>query len=268
MDMTITPTSNDRKRHDTYRQRHDRPSCSLVRMVSSLLVVLVVATSPISAQPPTASQLKLAARKCFQNDDITAARLHLRGLLDRYRGMSVDDRSERGRSLWSQRLAEVTHEFLRADQMGDVLELLGEAADLDVPFRKDCDNGLASVAGGLSRRLNALSSDERYDLLREWSMPAEFRRTVRMLVSFVPNQSPPPVFARALGERPRDRSFTIAGVGEVSGLFSTAWELVLAADDAGRLRQLIADLRELVEQGHSKRPTCADACQDCGRRSP
>jgi hypothetical protein len=124
----------------------------------------------------------------------------------------------------------------------------GEAADLDVPIRGGFDNGFSTVAAGLNRRLAALDSEERYELLHEWSMPTEARQSVRVLEAFVSTEAPPNVFARALGERPRDESFSIANVADVSGLFSSAWELVVAADDAGRLRRLKTDLERLAER--------------------
>lgn len=158
------------------------------------------------------------------------------------------DASWRGVYEHSRQLAQIAHEQLREGQLTDAMEVLGQAVDLDTPIRRGFDNGLASAAGGWHRQLFALDSEERYELLREWSMPTEARQSVRVLEAFVPNQAPPSVFARTLGERPRDNSFPIANVGKVSGLFSTAWVLVQAADDAGRLRRLAAELEQLAEQ--------------------
>jgi len=80
--------------------------------------------------------------------------------------------------------------------------------------------------------LAALGAEERFELLQAWSMPTDSRRTVRVLTTITPTIAPPDVFARALGERPRRDSFPVATVGDIQGLFSTAWELVKAADDA------------------------------------
>lgn len=68
-----------------------------------------------------------------------------------------------------------------------------------------------------------------------------------MLTSITPIDAPPSVFARALGERPRRDSFAVPEIGDVRGLFCSAWELVKAADAAGSLRRLTADLSELSE---------------------
>ncbi|MEO8497109.1 MAG: hypothetical protein ABI614_18710, partial [Planctomycetota bacterium] len=219
------------------------------------LCVAAIALETHAQQPGDAAaaklrslvQLKQAARDSFLQADPTQAREHLVSLFDEYREEYAGNPSWQGTYQWSRRLAEVAHEHLRAGQFDDVLAILGEAADLDVPRRNGFDNGLASVAGGLHRHLAALDGSERFDVLSKWSMPTGSRQTVRVLESFVPMTAPPSAFARVFGERPRDTSFPIARVGEVSGLFSTAWELVKAADDAGRLRQLTGELEKLEQ---------------------
>ena len=189
--------------------------------------------------------LKRAARDAFAQADVVKARRHLQALHDIYRRLTAADRSDRGLYRWSTRLAEVTQEYLRAGELQDAMGVLGEAAALDVPQRDGYENGLASAAGGLYRRLVQLDADERYQLLHEWSLPTELRNTVLVLTSTVPNRAPPSVFARALGERPRATSFPIASVGELPGLLSTARMLVQSAEDAGRLGRLIRELTEL-----------------------
>lgn len=232
-------------------------------MNRSILLILLCLALPARSQelPPTdgstvshgdlsrrARDLKSAARNGFAKADVVQARRSLTQLLELYRAEHAGPVSWRGTYAWSRRLAEVAAEFLRVGKLDDAMAVLGEAADLEVPLRTGFDNGLSNVAGGLYRRLEALDSDERYTLLSEWSMPTETRLTVRVLETFVPGQAPPPEFARALGERPRETSFQIGQVGEIFGLFSSAWELVRAAQDAGRLRRLTSDLESLTEQ--------------------
>lgn len=201
-----------------------------------------------SGDSASSELLMQAARDSFRAGDVEHAHAQLVKLLGLYRAEQTSEPGWLGEYQWSRQLAEVASEYLRGGQLNDALAVLGEAAELDVPLRKGFDNGLASAAGGLHRRLMALDSNERYALLHEWSMPTESRQTVRVLATFVPSQAPPPVFARALGERPRSSSFQIASVSDVTGLFSTAWELVKAADEVGRLRRLIAELEALAEQ--------------------
>ena len=61
-------------------------------------------------------------------------------------------------------------------------------------------------------------------------------------------------FARAIGQRPKKESFAIATVGDMQGLFCSAWTMIVAADDAGNLRQLVTELEGLAE----KKTTNAD----------
>jgi hypothetical protein len=67
------------------------------------------------------------------------------------------------------------------------------------------------------------------------------------MTSLASAEAPPDVFARAIGERPRAGSFPVPNVGGVDGLFSTAWLLVHAAGESGRLRRLIAELEDLAK---------------------
>ena len=175
--------------------------------------------------------------------------------------IQADERSdvaaERIRSLAGQALGQL-REF---DDQAAVT--LGEIADLAPSLAVAADAGLPPVAGAWNRRLDRLRTTERFDLLYDWSMPPPAnrqtqaagkrtptveRRHIRVLTSLVPGQAPPHEFARAVGERPRSRSFTIAEVNSVRGLFSTGWLLVQAARETGRLNSLIKELTSLAEQ--------------------
>jgi hypothetical protein len=220
----------------------------LTRLMQLVMCLLGLGQASL-AEADEPWQLKQAARESFQQEDTEAARSHLQALLEHYRGISANANGTRSRYIWSQQLAEVAHEYLRASQLRDALNVLGEAADMQLPPHNDLDDGLASAAAGLHRRLTALNADERFELLHDWSMPTESRRSVRVLTSITPTDAPPTVFARALGERIRRDSFTVPEIGEIRGLFSTAWELVKAADEAGRLRRLTGEVGDLVERG-------------------
>ena len=112
---------------------------------------------------------------------------------------------------------------------------------------------LSAASGGMHRALTQLGTDEQYDLLRKWSIPKETTKPVQVLTSLVPEIAPPMEFARALGQRPKKESFAIATVGEIPGLFCSVWTMVVAADDAGSLRQLITELEALAAKktGHA-----------------
>lgn len=104
------------------------------------------------------------------------------------------------------------------------------------------------IGAGLHRVLARLTSDARFDLLSQWTLPDESPATIRVYTALVPTTAPPQEFARVLGERPRDTSFPLASIGEVQGLFSTAWSLVLAARESGQLKRLIAEVGPLAEK--------------------
>lgn len=160
----------------------------------------------------------------------------------------VGEQSLRARYAVCQRLARTAREHLRNDQITDAMRVLGQAADLELPHQDGLDDGLASAAAAVHRRLAALDVGERFEVLRAWTMPTESRRTVRVLTTITPTLAPPTVFARALGERPRRDSFAVPEVGGVPGLFSTGWELVRAADASGRLRRFTREVEQLVEK--------------------
>ncbi len=139
--------------------------------------------------------------------------------------------------------------FLRDGQLEKAFTTLNAIADR-VPDADLIDEGrLSSACGCLHRALSQLNSEAQFDVLSKWSMPADGPPRIRILTALVPTISPPQEFARALGERPRSTSFPIASVGEVRGVFSTGWSLVVAARESGKLKRLIADLSQLADRG-------------------
>ncbi|MEJ7592085.1 MAG: DUF1583 domain-containing protein [Planctomycetaceae bacterium] len=113
---------------------------------------------------------------------------------------------------------------------------------------------LSAASGGLHRSLAQLGTDEQYEVLHKWSMPTATQMDVHVLTSLVPEVAPPMEFARATGQRPKKESFAIATVGDMPGLWCSAWTMIVAADDAGNLRQLVTELEGLAE----KKTTNAD----------
>jgi hypothetical protein len=127
---------------------------------------------------------------------------------------------------------------LKVDGPAKALDVLGDPASRAAadPFLIQ----LSPAAGGIQRALAQLGTDEQSEILSNWSLPSA--GTARVLIALVPETAPPMEFARAIGERPRKESFAIASVGQVRGVFCSAWMLVEAADDAGTLRKLITHL--------------------------
>ncbi len=135
---------------------------------------------------------------------------------------------------------------LRDDDIPKALTALesfnSQTENTDDPFPAK----LSAASGGMHRALTQLGTDEQYDVLRKWSIPKDTTKPVRIFTSLVPEIAPPMEFARALGQRPKKESFAVSTVGEIPGLFCSAWTMVVAADDAGSLRQLITELEALA----------------------
>ncbi len=136
---------------------------------------------------------------------------------------------------------------LRDRDSEGALETLGTLVDRPVTIGDLCYSELPSAAAGLHRSLAQLSSDQQYALLERWTLPDGQRNNVRMLSVPVPTDAPPKVFARSLGERPRDSTFDVASVGPVRGIFCSGWTLARAADDLGRLARLRLALEKLAD---------------------
>lgn len=93
---------------------------------------------------PVATLLKLAGRARFELAESDVATQHLRQLLNLYRSISLLDRNTDVRFRWSPRLGEIANEYLRGQQLNSALEILGLAADLQLPLRlDDVSDGLA-----------------------------------------------------------------------------------------------------------------------------
>lgn len=137
---------------------------------------------------------------------------------------------------------------LREGDLPNALKALESSSDGAVSIALADSDPLSQGGAALHRALAQLSSQERFDLLNRWSISVEPNPRVRQFVVLVPTVAPPSEFARVLGERPRAQSFAVASIGGVRGVFSTGWELVIAARESGRLKRLMADLRPLVDK--------------------
>ena len=137
---------------------------------------------------------------------------------------------------------------LQEGSIDDALERLGELVAPGIPLKSVFGTALPSANAGVDRVLAQMRPEDRFDLLKAWTLPDAERRGVRILATPVPIEAPPKVFARVLSERPRETSFSVASVGPMSGFCCTGWTLVQAADEIGRLGGLRADLQRINEQ--------------------
>ena len=128
------------------------------------------------------------------------------------------------------------------------LEVFGSFVDQTDAEDFGSNLDLPAVAAAIYRLLSQLDADERYELLKDWTLPDDDRLTIRQLTSMVPQSAPPKEFARLLGERPSEASFAMAEINGIRSLFSSGWLLAKSAEDSGRRRSLEAELEPLVEQ--------------------
>lgn len=134
---------------------------------------------------------------------------------------------------------------LQGDDISEAMKVLEAVSSLPDDPQDPFRSKLSPASGALYRELLQLGTDEQYELLHDWTFRQSETGELRVLLSLVPEIAPPMEFARAIGQRPGKDSFPIASVGDMPGLFCSAWTLVMAADESGNLRQLINELEPL-----------------------
>ena len=119
--------------------------------------------------------------------------------------------------------------------------------DQTLPLGDLVYSDLPSAAAALHRSLAQQDSGDVYEWLSTWTLPTADRQRVRLLTVPVPIDAPPKVFARSIGERPRDTTFAVAAVGPVDGLWCSGWMWLQAANDLGQLPAVRVKLKGMVD---------------------
>ncbi|HEY7326851.1 MAG TPA: DUF1583 domain-containing protein [Gemmataceae bacterium] len=131
------------------------------------------------------------------------------------------------------RTERVALEYIRADLLGDALDLFGVAADAPSEQRaRTPDNMLHNLLAAFARQLSKHPVPQRYQILKTWTLPTNTRQSVRILAGFVPVQTPP----SALGQF----------ISPSDGVVSLPELLIEAARQAGRLAELTAEVQKLA----------------------
>jgi tetratricopeptide (TPR) repeat protein len=179
------------------------------------------------AEEPAGSLLVALARDEFARGDAAAGRTHL----EDYAALVERNSARQGQyAPYRRRMAlqRIASEYVRAGLLDEALGAMGQFAD--TPITRFGDPGTGSVAAPLLRLLCARPLTERYEMLKAWTMPTDRRRSVRLLATALPIDTPPSAF----------------GVTRVeptsSGLASTAGLLIDAASRLGKLDELAAEL--------------------------
>ncbi len=153
-----------------------------------------------------------------------------RARLKRVVEIALRNEQRQARAPLNQNLQQAVREYSRAGLLPEALELLGMAADQGKP-------GVAwpsDAAALFARHFAGRPAQERYDLMKNWSFPTAGRKSVRVLVAFIPTDTPPPAFG------------TFAA--PASGVLSTVDLLVSAAREANKLDELAGEAKQLADQ--------------------
>jgi tetratricopeptide (TPR) repeat protein len=186
----------------------------------------------------SAGNLLLAlARFHFDHEHVAEARKELA----EYQGMLLRTMLRYGGDQYRiQQMQNVAVEYVRAGLLGDALDLFGQYVD-SAPLLRNMGvpNSLGVLAASFGRQLALKPAEERYRLMKVWTMPAANRKSVRLLGSFVPEDAPPEVF---LKDAPKIRAAYTGGV------VSTPTVLIDAARELGKLDELADEVQKAAEQ--------------------
>jgi hypothetical protein len=190
-------------------------------------------------EQPAMNMLLFLARHDFQHGKIKEGKARLKEVT----GMSLKSLVRGGGQsplIW--KMQDVTQEYIRAGLLDDTLELFAMAVDLPPEQRSQIPRDvLSNLIAAFARQLVARPAAERYELLKNWTLPTPQRRSVRILGAFVSTETPPTEFSAF------PRSAWTRG-DAAGGVLSTTSLLIEAAQEAGKLNELAAEARSLVKR--------------------
>jgi hypothetical protein len=183
---------------------------------------------------PTTSLLLLLARHHFEHGHADAGRQRLKDLL----ALKTDRAGGDTQNYLYQQLPRIAYEYLRAGQLAEGLDVIGMDAELraarwglDIYYRYDLVNGLMAT---FRRALAGRPAQERYALLKTWTLPTAGRPRVRLIGASVYAAAPPSAFGPVA-----------APPAEVVSTFGL---LIEAARELGKLGELAAEVRPLADR--------------------
>jgi tetratricopeptide (TPR) repeat protein len=182
-----------------------------------------------SADPLT----RLLVRHAIKQGDLEAAKRHIEQYLTARQSSYGRWGDDYGLYIQRQDLAWATTELARAGDISTSLDMLGRYAD--APKHRNGDPPIAAAIWHLVRQAKKLPTAERYELLRDWTLPAKERRSVRVIAGIDVGQPIPEIFLPTGGP-----SYESEPSHEVT---SNLTLLIQAALEAGK----IAELKQLVE---------------------
>lgn len=184
-----------------------------------------------NSEEPVGSVMLAVARFHFDHNDFDAGRKYLQ----EYKNLLLKAALRSGGDGRINQLQRVAAEFVRVGLVNDVLDLFGQYADL-MPLmnRYRASINIGNLAAGFVRQYASRPAAERYEQLKAWTLPTTFRRSLRLVSSFAPNDALPEVFVQVPKNSP--------------DLVTTADLLIDAARQAGKLDELAAEVKKLADQ--------------------
>ncbi len=209
------------------------PALDEPKTLAAAVTLLTQAVSRLPDSPFRSELFSTLARAHFRLGNVDEGRKHLREIRAAVT-RAVPDNDSYARFVRKQQLQGVAAEFARAGQWADTLDTLGQF--VDAPSFEGGDPSLGTVLTSLAIELAKAPARDRYERLKTWTMPTKTRKSIRMLASFAPRETPPRSFG-AFSTEPFD-----------DGVVSTSGLLIDAARAAGKLDELLQETRELVDK--------------------
>src|SRR5262249_3800147 len=156
---------------------------------AAALPVVERAAKNMSAQQneePVGSLLLALARFQYDKGNAEEGKKHVLEYLRVVEHMNVRYSGDYGLYRRKQQLQTAAQVMVKAGQLADALELLGQALDIPTMRYNYGETAPVSLAALVGRQLAERPVAERYELLRAWMMPAANRKSVRIFGTFLP----------------------------------------------------------------------------------
>ncbi len=180
----------------------------------------------------------LLANHAIRRGDLASAQAVVERYVSKRQASYANYGNDYGLYLAQQDLAWAADVLSRAGDVATTLAALARFAD--APRYRNMEPSITVPAALLVRQARALPAAERYQLLRDWTLPTESRRSVRQVTAADPGQTVPAPFLSP-GDPPYE---PVAGERTASSLSL----LIEAAAEAGQLDELLKLTQPLVAE--------------------
>lgn len=207
-----------------------------------------------NSEQPLAGILLKIAKQQLKRKKTKQGKASLERYLQELQKMNVRYGGDYGLVRRREQLATAGKMLIREGQLDAGLEYLGHFTDIPINKRYSRPAGIGDAASFLARQLLEVPPQRRYELLKTWTLPTDKRKSVRILITSVPYETPPAAFAPTVEGIQPGGQFRLAGDAPLAHIFSTATLLVDTAAKLGKLHELTAQLKTLVDQDVENAP--------------